>query len=106
MQIRTVRRGFAALAIAATLGLAGAYPAAAAETGWVERGLSWLAGLWGADDAAGPHRPGPLLSGPNTPMPRMITGADGNGNQALLIACNARLSAERAASCNASLRVG
>ena len=58
MQIRTVRRGFAALAIAAALGLAGAYPAAAAETGWVERGLSWLAGLWGADDAAAPRAEG------------------------------------------------
>lgn len=52
MEIRTARRGFAALAIAATLGLAGAYPAAAAEPGWLERGLSWLAGLWSVEDAA------------------------------------------------------
>ena len=51
MELRTVRRGFATLAIAATLGLAGAYPAAAAEQGWFERSLSWLSGLWAADDA-------------------------------------------------------
>jgi hypothetical protein len=50
MELRTVRRGFATLAIAATLGLAGAYPAAAAEQGWFERSLGWLSGLWAAEE--------------------------------------------------------
>ena len=54
MELRTVRRGFAALAIATVLGLAGAYPAAAAEPGLLERGLHWLSGLWSAEDAAAP----------------------------------------------------
>jgi hypothetical protein len=52
MELRTVRRGLVALAVAATLGLAGAYPAAAAELGWFERSVSWLAGLWAADEPA------------------------------------------------------
>lgn len=52
MKIRTVRRALAALAIAVVLGLAGAYPAAAAEPGWFERGLIWLSGLWAGEDAA------------------------------------------------------
>jgi len=54
MELRTVRRGFAALAIATVLGLAGAHPAAAAETGPLERSLHWLSGLWSAEDAAAP----------------------------------------------------
>lgn len=58
MELRTVRRGLAALAIAAVLGLAGAYPAGAAELGWLERGLSWLSGLWIAEDTAAESRPG------------------------------------------------
>jgi len=51
MEIRTVRHGLAALAIATTLGLAGAGPAAAQEPGWIEQGLRWLADLWSADEA-------------------------------------------------------
>jgi hypothetical protein len=58
MEIRTVRRALAALAIAAALGLAGAHPAAAAEPGWFERSLLWLSGLWGAEDAAAKARSG------------------------------------------------
>ena len=58
MELRTVRRGLAALAIAAFLGLAGAHPAGAAELGWLERGLSWLSGLWIAEDTAAESRPG------------------------------------------------
>ena len=58
MSCRTVRRGFAALAFAALLGLAGAYPAAAEESGFFERGLRWLSGLWGAQDIADEARPG------------------------------------------------
>ncbi len=46
MELRTVRRGLVALAIAATLGLAGAHPAAAAEHGWLEQGLRWFSELW------------------------------------------------------------
>lgn len=57
MNRRTVRRGVAALAFAALLGLAGAYPAAAEEIGFFERGLLWLSGLWGAQDAADAGRP-------------------------------------------------
>jgi hypothetical protein len=52
MELRTVRRGLVTLAIAAILGLAGAYPAAAAEQGWFERSLSWLSELWAADEPA------------------------------------------------------
>lgn len=48
---RNARRGFAALALAATLGIAGAHPAAA-DPGFFERGLLWLAGLWGGEVAA------------------------------------------------------
>ncbi|HKH49037.1 MAG TPA: hypothetical protein VKM72_30600 [Thermoanaerobaculia bacterium] len=51
MGLRTVRRGCAALAFAAVLGLAGANPAAAEELGWLERGLLWFSGLWAAEDA-------------------------------------------------------
>ena len=52
MELRTVRRGLAALAIASTLGIAGAYPAAAAEEpGWFAQGLHWLADLWSTDNA-------------------------------------------------------
>lgn len=58
MEIRTVRRGLASLAIAVALGLAGAYPAAAAELGWFERSLIWLSGLWGAEDASAKAQPG------------------------------------------------
>ena len=62
MELRTVRRGFAALAIATLLGLAGAHPAAAAELGLLERGLHWLSGLWpaeawSAEDVAAPAGP-------------------------------------------------
>ena len=57
MEIRTVRRGLAALAIASTLGLAGAYPAAAEEPGWFEQGLHWLADLWSTDKAPGSGEP-------------------------------------------------
>lgn len=51
MELRTVRRGLAALAIASTLGLAGAHPAAAEELGWFEQGLRWFADLWSVDKA-------------------------------------------------------
>lgn len=54
MEIRTVRRGLVALAIASTLGLAGAGPAAAEERGWLEQGLHWLAGLWPVGDSGQP----------------------------------------------------
>lgn len=57
MDRRTVRRGFAVLAFAAILGVAGAYPAAAEEAGLFERSLRWLSGLWaqgtGAESASG-----------------------------------------------------
>jgi hypothetical protein len=52
MELRTVRRGVAALATAAILGIAGASPAAAQDFGWLEKGLSWVAGLWAGDGAA------------------------------------------------------
>lgn len=58
MVIRTVRRGLAALAIAAVLGFAGVSPAGAAELDWLERSLSWLSGLWIAEDAGADSRPG------------------------------------------------
>lgn len=58
MELRTVRRGVAALATAAILGFTGANPAAAAELGWFERGLLWVSGLWAAEDAgAVPEEP-------------------------------------------------
>lgn len=57
MKLRTVRRGGAALAAAALLGLAGAQPAAAAELGWLEQGLLWVAGLWDAGDAGAAASP-------------------------------------------------
>jgi hypothetical protein len=57
MELRTVRRGFVALAAALLLGLAGAAPAAAAELGWLERGLLWFSGLWSAEDAGARARP-------------------------------------------------
>lgn len=57
MELRTVRRGVAALATAAILGLAGASPVAAQELGWLERGMLWVAGLWGAEDAGTPAVP-------------------------------------------------
>ena len=53
MDRRTVRRGTAALAFAAILGLAGAYPAAAEEIGFFEQSLRWLSGLWGAQETGG-----------------------------------------------------
>lgn len=53
MELRTVRRGFSTLAIAALLGLGGAYPAAAEELGWLDRGLGWLAGLWAGEETGG-----------------------------------------------------
>jgi hypothetical protein len=56
MELR-IRRGLVALAIAATLGLAGAYPAAAADHGWFERSLTWLSGLWAAEDTAAKAQP-------------------------------------------------
>lgn len=63
MELRTVRRGLVTLAIAGTLGLAGAGPAAAAERGWFERGLTWLSGLWTVEDAGAKARPdGGVLS--------------------------------------------
>lgn len=52
MDRRTVRRGFAVLAFAVILGVAGAYPAAAEEAGLFERSLRWLSGLWGQDTGA------------------------------------------------------
>jgi hypothetical protein len=52
MELRTVRRGFATLAITAALGLAGASPASAGELGWIEEGLHWLSGLWTAEAVA------------------------------------------------------
>ena len=55
MGLRTVRRGCAALAFAALLGLVGANPAAAEELGWLERGLLWFSGLWGAEAGEEPH---------------------------------------------------
>jgi len=81
MQIRTVRRGFAALAIAATLGLAGAYPAAAAEPGWFERGLSWLSGLWSADDVAAPRAEGLTSMRALEEVVDKGYGVDPNGSQ-------------------------
>ena len=57
MELRTVRRGLVALAMAATLGVAGAHPAAAAETGWFEQSLRWLSGLWAAEYNAATAQP-------------------------------------------------
>ena len=57
MDRRTVRRGFAVLAFAAILGVAGAYPAAAEEAGFFERSLRWWSGLWGAQDTGAESRP-------------------------------------------------
>lgn len=51
MEPRNAHRGLAALALAATLGLAGANPAAADE-GFFERSLRWLAGWWGSEEVA------------------------------------------------------
>ena len=58
MDRRTVRRGFAVLAFAAILGVAGAYPAAAEEAGFFERSLRWLSGLWEAQDTGAESRSG------------------------------------------------
>ena len=62
MEIRTVRRGLVALAIASTLGLAGAGPAAAEERGWLEQGLRWLAGFWSVEEAGQPGGSGGELT--------------------------------------------
>ncbi|HYU35833.1 MAG TPA: hypothetical protein VEW48_27060 [Thermoanaerobaculia bacterium] len=62
MELPNVRRALAAPAIAALLGLAGAYPAAADDSGLIERSLRWLSGLWAVDDPAalaGPESGGP-----------------------------------------------
>jgi len=48
MHRRIVHRGLSVLALAAVLAFAGARPAAAQETDVFERGLRWLASLWGA----------------------------------------------------------
>jgi hypothetical protein len=48
MHRRIIRRGLSVLALAAVLAFAGVRPAAAQETGIFERGLRWLASLWGA----------------------------------------------------------
>ncbi len=81
MELRTVRRGFAALAIAAILGLAGAHPAAAEEPGLFERSLRWLSGLWAAGSAApnGPEDRG-LMSIWVTETVEKGMGVDPNGN--------------------------
>ena len=50
MDCRTVRRGFAVLAFATILGVAGAYPAAAEEIGFFERSLRWMWELWGGQE--------------------------------------------------------
>jgi hypothetical protein len=49
MEQRNAHRGLAALALAATLGLAGAHPAAA-DQGFFEKSLRWLAGWWGSEE--------------------------------------------------------
>lgn len=49
MEQRNAHRGLAALALAATLGLAGAHPAAA-DQGILEKSLHWLAGWWGSEE--------------------------------------------------------
>ena len=51
MELRTVRRGLAALTTAALLGLAGASPAAAEEHGWLDQGMRWFSALWSAAEA-------------------------------------------------------
>jgi hypothetical protein len=48
MHRRIIHRGLSVLALTAALAFAGARPAAAQETGIFERGLRWLASLWGA----------------------------------------------------------
>jgi hypothetical protein len=48
MHRRIIHRGLSVLALAAVLAFAGVRPAAAQETGIFERGLRWLASLWGA----------------------------------------------------------
>lgn len=78
MELRTVRRGVAVLAIAAVLGLAGAYPAAAEELGWLERGLHWLAGLWSGESPAAQDR-GPFSSFASESVEKGL-GVDPNGN--------------------------
>lgn len=45
MQGRAVRRGIAVVVLAASLGIAGAPPAAAAEPGLIGQSLGWLSGL-------------------------------------------------------------
>lgn len=84
MELRTVRRALAALAIAATLGLAGAAPAAAAEPEWLERSLVWLSGLWAAEDAAAKARPdgGSLILAWAADMVDRGLGMDPNGSTA------------------------
>lgn len=49
MDKRNAHRGLAVLALAATLGMAGANPAAA-DQGFFERSLRWLAGWWGSEE--------------------------------------------------------
>jgi hypothetical protein len=76
MELRTVRRGLVTLAIAALLGLAGAYPASAAEErGWLTRSLSWLSALWAGDDSPAESRAGEGL----VPIATKGYGVDPNG---------------------------
>lgn len=79
MELRTVRRGFATLAIAAILGLAGAYPASAAdERGWLDRSLSWFAALWAGEDLLAETQADEGL----LPVPTKGYGVDPNGEPA------------------------
>ena len=55
MHRRIVQRGLSVLALAAVLAFAGARPAAAQETDVFERGLRWLASLWGAPTEVRPE---------------------------------------------------
>jgi len=81
MELRNVRRVLAPPAIAALLGLAGAYPAAAQDLGLIERSLRWLSGLWAGDDPAALAGPedGGLASTPMTQSVDKGAGYDPNG---------------------------
>lgn len=81
MQQRNARRGLAALALAATLGLAGAHPAAA-DQGFFERGLHWLMGLWGSGEVTETREGGLTAIWAGDHIDKSL-GIDPNGNPIL-----------------------
>lgn len=81
MEQRNARRGLAALALAATLGVAGAHPAAA-DQGFFEKGLHWLMGLWGSEDVTDARESGLTATWAGDHIDKSL-GIDPNGNPIL-----------------------